>query len=95
MKIRPLNDRVVVEPQKAEERTAGGIFLPETAKEKPLTGKIISVGQGKQLDNGERAQMSVKVGDVVAYTMYGGSDIKIDGKEYKILHESDILGIIE
>lgn len=95
MKIRPLGDRVVVEPQSAEEKTAGGIVLPDTAKEKPLMGKVIAVGKGKTLDNGDVAEMSVKKGDVVVYGTYSGSDIKVDDKELKILHESEILGIVE
>lgn len=95
MKIKPLGDRVVVEPQQAEEKTAGGILLPDAAQEKPLMGKVIAVGSGKMLKNGERAEMSVKVGDIVAFGQYGGSDIKVEGKDYKILHEMDILGVIE
>ena len=95
MKLKPLDDRVVVQPHKAEEKTTGGIVLPETAKEKPLMGKVIAIGEGKLLDNGKRGEMSVKKNDVVLYGKYGGSDIEIDGKEYKILRESEILGIIE
>jgi len=95
MSIRPLGDRVVVEPSAAEEVSSGGIILPDAAKEKPLTGKVVSVGEGRMLDNGELAEMSVKAGDVVAYGRYSGSEIKINGKELKIMHESDILGIIE
>ncbi len=95
MNIRPLGDRVVVEPQEAQEKTAGGIILPDTAKEKPLIGKVVAVGSGKMLDNGQRAQMSVKVGDTVAFSQYGGSDVSVGKKDYKILHESDILGVIE
>ncbi len=95
MKIRPLGDRVVVEPQNAEVKTAGGIVLPDTAQEKPLMGKVVAVGNGKTLDNGNVVEMSVKKGDVVVYGTYSGSDIKVDGKELKILHESEILGIVE
>jgi chaperonin GroES len=95
MKIRPLGDRVVVEPQSAEEKSAGGILLPDSAKEKPLMGKIIAVGKGKMLDNGNIAEMSVKKGDVVVYGTYSGSEVTVDGKELKILHESEILGIVE
>jgi chaperonin GroES len=95
MKLKPLDDRVVVKPQEAEEKTAGGIVLPDTAKEKPLMGKVVAVGTGKLLDNGKRAQMSVKKGDTVLYGKYGGSDIEIDEQEYKILHESEILGVVE
>ncbi len=95
MKLRPLDDRIVVQPQEAEAKTAGGIVLPETAKEKPLVGKVISVGPGKMLDSGKRSEVAVKKGDTVLFGKYGGNDVKIDGVEYKILHESDILGIVE
>ena len=95
MKLVPLDDRVVVKPIEAEERTAGGIVLPDTAKEKPQTGKIIAVGEGKILDNGKRAAMSVKKNDEVLFGKYSGSDIEIDGEEYKILREGEILGIVE
>ena len=95
MKLRPLDDRVVVKPEEAEEKTAGGIVLPDTAKEKPLMGKVISVGPGKLLDNGRRVEVAVKKNDTVLFGKYGGNDIKIDGVEYKILRESDILGIVE
>lgn len=95
MKIKPLGDRVIIEPAVAEEVSSGGIILPDAAKEKPLMGKVIGVGAGKMLKNGEIAEMSVKVGDVVAYGQYSGTEIKINGKELKIMHESDILGVIE
>ncbi len=95
MKLVPLEDRVVVKPQEAEEKTAGGIVLPEAAKEKPLMGKVISVGPGKMLDSGNRGAMSVKKNDVVLYGKYGGSDVEVDGVEYKILRESEILGVVE
>ena len=91
IKIRPLDDRVVVEPIEAEETTAGGIVLPDTAKEKPQRGIVVAVGPGKLLDNGQRAELSVAVGDEVIYAKYGGSDIEINGDEVKILRESDIL----
>lgn len=91
IKLRPLDDRVVVEPKEAEETTAGGIVLPDTAKEKPQRGTVIAVGPGKLLDNGSRAEMSVAVGDEVIYGKYSGSEVEIDGKEVKILRESDIL----
>ena len=90
-KIRPLDDRVVVEPIEAEETTAGGIVLPDTAKEKPQRGTVVAVGPGKLLDNGQRGELSVAVGDEVIYGKYGGSDIEINGTEVKILRESDIL----
>jgi chaperonin GroES len=89
--IRPLDDRVVVEPLEAEEKTAGGIVLPDTAKEKPQRGTVIAVGPGKLLDSGERGEMSVAVGDEVIYGKYGGTDIEIDGDDVKILREGDIL----
>ncbi len=91
VRLRPLDDRVVVEPQEAEEKTAGGIVLPDTAQEKPQRGKVISVGPGKLLDSGERGELSVAVGDVVIYGKYSGSELEVSGKEIKILRESDIL----
>lgn len=95
MKLKPLEDRIVVKPQEAEAVTAGGIVLPEAAKEKPLMGKVVAVGDGKMLDSGKRGEMSVKKNDVVLYGKYGGSDIEIDGVEYKILREDEVLGIVE
>ena len=95
MKLKPMEDRVVVQPKEAEEKTAGGIVLPDSAKEKPLMGTVVAVGPGKSLDSGNRGEMSVKKKDVVLYGKYGGSDVEIDGKEYKILRESEILGIVE
>ena len=95
MKLKPLDDRVVVKPHEAEEKTAGGIVLPETAKEKPLMGKVVAVGEGKILDNGKRSKVSVKKNDVVLFGKYGGSEVEIDGVEYKILRESEILGVVE
>jgi chaperonin GroES len=94
IKIRPLEDRVVVVPMEAEERTAGGIVLPDTAKEKPQRGKVVAVGPGKLLDNGQRATISVAVGDEVIFGKYGGTDIEVDDQEVKILRESDILAKI-
>ena len=91
IKIRPLDDRVVVEPIEAEETTAGGIVLPDTAKEKPQRGVVVAVGPGRLLDSGERGELSVAVGDEVIYGKYGGSDVEINGEEVKILRESDIL----
>lgn len=95
MKLKPLNDRVVVKPAEAETKTAGGIVLPETAKEKPLTGKVVAVGPGKSNDDGTRVKPDVKVGDTVLFGRYGGSEVEVDGTEYKILRESEILGIVE
>ena len=94
MKIEPLDDRIVVAQMEAEEKTKGGIVLPDTAKEKPQQGKVIAVGPGRVLDTGERAKPAVKKGDVVVYAKYGGSEIEVDGKEYKILRESDVLAIV-
>lgn len=91
IKLRPLDDRVVVEPSEAEETTAGGIVLPDSAKEKPQRGTVIAVGPGKLLDSGNRGEMSVASGDTVIYGKYGGSDVEVDGREMKILRESDIL----
>ena len=91
----PLEDGFVVKPQDAEEKTAGGIVLPDSAKEKPLMGTVVSVGPGKMLDSGNRATMSVKKKDVVLYSKYGGTDVEVDGTEYKIFRESEILGIVE
>lgn len=91
VKLRPLDDRVVVEPMEAEETTAGGIVLPDTAKEKPQRGTVRAIGPGRLLDNGQRAQPSVAVGDVVIYGKYSGSDIEVEGNEVKILRENDIL----
>jgi len=95
MKLKPLEDRVIVKPNEAEEKTAGGIVLPDAAKEKPLTGKVVAVGPGKLLDSGKRGEMSVKKGDTVVFGKYGGSDVKVDDVEYKILRENEILGIVE
>ena len=89
--IRPLDDRVVVEPVEAEEMTAGGIVLPDSAKERPQRGKVVAVGPGRLLDSGERGELSIAVGDEVIYGKYGGTDIEIDGNDVKILRESDIL----
>jgi chaperonin GroES len=89
--LKPLDDRIVVQPVEAEEKTAGGLFLPDTAKEKPQRGTVIAIGPGKLLDSGERAALSVAIGDEVIYGKYSGSDIELDGQEIKILRESDVL----
>src|SRR5436853_2925470 len=94
MRIRPLDDRVVVEPLEADEKTAGGILLPDTAKQKPQRGGVVAVGPGKLRDNGERTPVSVVKGDEVLYGRYGGSDIELDSREIKILRENDILAKI-
>jgi chaperonin GroES len=95
MKLIPLEDRVVVKPQEAETKTAGGIVLPDTAKEKPLMGKVVAVGPGKMLDNGKRSSMTVKKNDTVLYGKYSGSEVEVDGVDYKIVRESEILGVVE
>lgn len=95
MKLVPLADRVVVKAIEQEEKTKGGIVLPDTAKEKPQEGEVLAVGSGRLLDNGERVPLEVKVGDRVVYAKYGGTEIKLDGEEYIILRESDILAITQ
>ncbi len=92
--IRPLDDRVIVEVSPAEETTAGGILLPDNAKEKPQRGKVVAVGPGKLLESGERGPLSVAVGDEVIFGKYGGTEIEVNGEEIKILRESDILAKI-
>ena len=94
MKINPLDDRVVVRPMEAEERTAGGIVLPDAAREKQQRGTVIAVGPGRLLDSDERSPVSVKVGDQVLFGKYGGTEIEVDGEDVKILRESDILAKI-
>ena len=91
VKLRPLDDRVVIEPNEAEDVTAGGIVLPDSAKEKPQRGKVVSVGPGKLLDSGERGKLSVNVGDEVIYGKYSGMEIEVNGRDVKILRETDIL----
>ena len=91
IKLRPLDDRVVVQPLDAEEVTAGGIVLPDAAREKPQRGKVIAVGKGKLLDSGARGELSVSVGDEVIFGKYGGSEVEVNGEDFKILRESDIL----
>ena len=95
MKIRPLDDRIVVEPVEAEEKTAGGIVLPDTAKEKPQKGKVVAVGPGKLLDDGSRGALSVKKGDTILYAKYGGTEITVEAKELLIMKESDVLAKVE
>ncbi len=91
--LQPLNDRVLVRPLDAEEKSAGGIILPETAQEKPREGKVIAVGPGRLLDSGERQEMSISVDDVVIYTEYGGTEVKADGEEYLLVEEHSILAV--
>jgi chaperonin GroES len=95
MKIRPLADKVLVQRLEAENKTAGGIVLPDTAKEKPKKGKVIAVGKGKILDDGKLKPMQVKKGDTVLFTSYTGTEIKINGKEHLIMDESDIMAVFE
>jgi chaperonin GroES len=95
MNLKPLGDRVVVKPTEQEEQTAAGIFLPETAKEKPQQGKIVAAGPGARKETGERIVMDVQVDDTVLYAKYAGTTIKLDGQEYLILKETDILAIVE
>ena len=93
--IKPLDDRIVVKPNAAEEKTASGIFLPEGAKEKPMMGKVLAVGPGKLTDEGQRAKMSISKGDTVVYGKYSGTQIEIDGDDLIIVRESDLLGVVE
>jgi chaperonin GroES len=95
LKLKPLGGRVIVEPIEQEEMTAGGIILPETAKEKPQEGKILAAGPGDRDDDGERIAMEVKVGDKVLYAKYSGTEVKVEGKKLLILRETDILAIVE
>jgi chaperonin GroES len=94
MKIKPLADKVLVQRLEAEAMTSGGIVLPEAAKEKPQRGKIVAVGEGKVLDDGSRRKMQIKAGDQVLFTSYAGTDIKVDGAEYLIMDESDIMAVV-
>ena len=94
MKITPLNDKIVVQRLEAEDKTAGGIILPDNAKEKPKQGKILSVGDGKVLENGSRAAFQVKAGDKVLFTSYAGTEVTVDGKEFLIMTEDDILAVV-
>ena len=91
LNLKPLEDRIVVKPLDAEEKTAGGIILPDSAKEKPQRGVVVAAGVGRLLDNGKRAEMNIVVGDEVIYGKYSGSEVEVDGEEYKILRESDVL----
>ena len=94
MKFRPLHDRVLVESLESEEKTAGGIIIPDTAKEKPQEGKVIAVGPGAKSEDGKTIPMDVKVGDRVLFGKWSGTEVKVDGKEYSIMKESDIMGVV-
>ena len=94
MNVIPLNDKIVVERVEAEQKTAGGIVLPDSAQEKPKQGKVLSLGEGKVLDNGKRSAFQVKKGDTVLFTSYAGSEVKIEGKDYLIMTEDDVLAIV-
>lgn len=95
MKIRPLNDRILVHRLEEEDKSAGGIIIPDSAKEKQAQGKVIAAGPGKVDDSGKRVKLQVKKGDVVLFSKYGGTDVRLDGIDYLIMREDDILGIIE
>jgi chaperonin GroES len=95
MAVKPLEDRVLVKPIESESKTESGIYLPESAKEKPVRGRVVAVGPGKRLDNGKRADMQVRKGDTVVYGKYAGTEIEIKGDKHLILRESELLGVIE
>jgi len=95
MNIRPLNDRILVKRLEGEEKTKGGIIIPDSAKEKPAEGEVVAVGLGRANDKGDRIPMQVKVGDRVLFSKYGGTDVKIEGEDYLIMREDDVLGVLE
>ncbi|PKN32920.1 MAG: co-chaperone GroES [Deltaproteobacteria bacterium HGW-Deltaproteobacteria-19] len=95
MKIRPLQDRVIVERVDEEQKTKGGIIIPDTAKEKPMEGKVIAAGKGRTAEDGKLIKLDVKAGDRILFSKYAGTEVKVEGKEYLIMREDDILGIIE
>ena len=95
MDIRPLHDRIIVERLEEETKTAGGIIIPDTAKEKPQQGKVIAVGKGKKTEDGKVLPLDVKVGDKILFGKYAGTEIKVDGKEYLMMREDDVLGVVE
>jgi chaperonin GroES len=95
MPVKPLEDRVLVKPIENESKTASGIYLPETAKEKPVRGKVVATGPGKRLENGKRAQLSIRSGDTVVYGKYAGTEVEIKGEKHLILRETELLGVIE
>jgi len=95
MKVVPLNDKVLIKRLEATDKTAGGIILPDSAKEKPKQGKILAIGEGRRLENGQRAPFQVKVGDTVLFTSYAGTEVKIDGEELLLMTEEDILAVVD
>lgn len=95
MKIRPLNDRILVKRLEGEEKTAGGIIIPDSAKEKPAEGEIVAIGPGKRNDTGERVAIDLAVGDRVLFSKYGGTEVKLDGEDFLIMREDDILGVVQ
>lgn len=95
MKVQPINDRVLIKPFEAEEKTRGGIVIPDTAKEKQQRGRIVAVGTGKLLENGTRVPLTVRVGDVVVYGKYAGSEVKIDGDPHNIMREHEVLAVLD
>ena len=95
MQIRPLHDRVLVEPLEAEEKTAGGIIIPDTAKEKPMEGKIVAVGSGSKNEDGKVSPLDVKKGDRILYGKWSGTEVKVDGGDYLIMKESDVMGVVD
>ena len=95
MKIKPLHDRIIVKRLEEEEKTKGGIIIPDTAKEKPIEGKVVAVGDGKVKEDGTKLPMEVKVGDRILFAKYGGTEVKIDGEEHLMMKEDDILAIVE
>jgi chaperonin GroES len=94
MKLKPLSDRIVIKPAPAEEKTKGGIILPDTAKEKPVVGEVVAVGPGKVTDDGKKVPMEVKVGDKVLYGKYSGTEVTVEGEEYLIMREADVFAIV-
>jgi chaperonin GroES len=95
MKMRPLHDRVIVKRMEGEEKTKGGIIIPDTAKEKPVEGKVIAVGSGKVLENGKKVPLQIKEGDRILFGKYSGTEVKIDGEEHLIMREDDVIAIVE
>lgn len=95
MKIRPLNDRILVKRLESEERSAGGIIIPDSAKEKPAQGQVVAVGPGKLNEAGQRVALNVKAGDKVLFSKYGGTEVKLDGEDFLIMREDDVLGVVE